>query len=67
MTESYSSNDILFNYYSSKDEIPTHFKLMSYKQSLNPKIIDNEIRKWITEMPRTTTYNVMVNMIHLLY
>jgi alpha-glucosidase len=67
MTKSYSPNDILFKYYSSGAEIPTNFKLMPYKKSIKPKQIDIEIRKWITEMSETATYNVVVNTIHLLY
>uniref|UniRef100_A0A2S2Q740 alpha-glucosidase n=1 Tax=Sipha flava TaxID=143950 RepID=A0A2S2Q740_9HEMI len=60
MTESYSPNDILFNYYSSGTEIPTNFKLMPYNQLLNSTITDIEIRKWITEMPENATYNVVL-------
>lgn len=65
MTESYSPNEVMFKYYTSGAEVPTNFRLMPYKRILTAKQIDNEIRKWMTEMPKAATFNIVVNMIHL--
>lgn len=56
MTESYSSNDILFKYYMSGAQIPTNFKLME-THNLNPIDYDDAIQNWITGMPKGETFN----------
>jgi len=61
MTESYSSTDILFKYYSSGVQIPTNFLLMDSPYRFTPKKYDTELRKWITKMPKGETYNNVVS------
>lgn len=61
MTESYSSHDVLFKYYKKGAEIPSNFNLMEGAIKYTPRIYYKEIKKWITNMPKGATYNVVVS------
>lgn len=64
MTESYSSNDILFKYYTSGAQIPTNFGFLEGSKYLDLKAKDyvNKFRNWITKMPLGATYNIVVSI-----
>lgn len=64
MTESYSSNSVLFKYYINGAEIPTNFNLMQ-QYYYTPKDYDREIRNWITQMPKGSTYNAVVSILSI--
>lgn len=61
MTESYSSHSVLFKYYQSGAQIPTNFFLMD-GENFTPIRYKRAIQKWITEMPKGATYNVVVSI-----
>ncbi|VVC39721.1 Glycoside hydrolase superfamily,Glycosyl hydrolase, family 13, catalytic domain [Cinara cedri] len=60
MTESFSSNNILFKYYEKGAQIPSNFNLMDAKPVRNVSVIDSKIRNWITQMPNGAIYNVVL-------
>jgi len=59
MTESYSTNSVLFKYYTSGVEIPTNFNLLG-DYHYTPKDYEREIENWITKMPVGATFNSVV-------
>lgn len=65
MTESYSSQEVLFKYYTSGAEIPTNFNLM-YNFHYTTKNYNDAIRNWITNMPKGETYNVVVSKYYII-
>ncbi|XP_022175216.1 maltase 2-like [Myzus persicae] len=56
ITESYSSNSVLFKYYTSGAQIPTNFNLLG-DYHYTPKDYEREIENWITKMPLGATFN----------
>lgn len=64
MTESYSTNDVLFKYYTCGAQIPTNFRFVegNHYRELKPKDYVYKIRDWITQMPLGATYNAVVSI-----
>ncbi|VVC43838.1 Glycoside hydrolase superfamily,Glycosyl hydrolase, family 13, catalytic domain [Cinara cedri] len=62
MTDSHSNNSVLFEYYNCGIEIPTNFNLMDLVKIPGYTVDewDLEIRKFITEMPKGGTFNVIL-------
>lgn len=68
ITESYSPLNVLFKYYTCGAEIPSNFNLLGYNYLHSPINYDTEIRKWITQMPKGATFNVVVsNYNHIIF